>query len=388
MRTTRLKGLICLSLAVGLAAGCDKKEEEGAEEAEDTTGGVTSTGGGAKSDAVALADDVGDLGLSSAFTVTLPTALGGSEVAALNLVEGKRSQEACMMGQTIKEVTERINSVGNFLCHIEAEKDKIKFGTKYAIMFEGQEFGRIFVDNSEASSGKLVLGFCGSGGDGNGKNAELITISGLSEFGPQGSIINSGSYTSDSGESTYASEITFDRSVEGVMDLVGSQLHASSGNSFTRSVTLALKDSGLSVASLASKGSWGGNEFAERGVAKVDGTFGSAVFQSQGSHEGNTYSFARRAYFNVDGAVVESSAVSDEVRIESTEVPAFLAADFAPASASGWVGAGCDTVDEEIELDPNSTVHQACDGKHDDSYVECWSQETFEAGSENVTDLE
>lgn len=383
MRSTRLNGLICLTLAMGLSTGCSKKEDDTADEKEDTAGGVTSTGGGSGSAALAAADDVGDLQLASAFTVALPAALdGGAGGSALALTAGKRSQEACMLGQAIKEVTQRLNSVGNMMCHIEVEKEKIKFGVKYAIMFQGQEFGRIFVDNSEASSGKLVMGFCGTGDGGEGgKNAELITITGLTEFGPKGSVINAGEYTHDGEASSYASEISFDKSVEGVLDLVGSQLHQSGGNSFTRSVTLALKDSGLSVASLASSGTWGGSEFSERGVAKVDGAFGAALFQSQGSHEGNTYSFARRAYFNVDGEVVESSAVSAEVAIEASEVPKYLAADFAPASASGWVGSGCDTVDEEVELNPDSAAHQACDGARDDSHVECWDQGSFESGA-------
>ena len=370
-----------------LISGCQKKDDESEDSSTENGGTVASGGGGGggSTTAVSSATSIDELKLSSAFKVSLPAALSGSGGAGLNLTDSKKSQEACMMGQAIKEVTQRINSVGNFMCHIEIEKDRIKFGIKYAIVSNGMEFGRIFVDNSEAASGKLTLGFCGKGGGDDGEsNREMIVIDGLTAFGPKGSIINSGEYKQDGISSSYSTDITYDKSIEGALDLIGNQLHTAGDNSFRRAIKLALKDNGLNVASLATRGTWQGNEFLERGTAKMNTATGSALFQSSGEHEGQTFSFARRAFFNVEGQVVPKDDVSADVKVEVSELPAFLSDDFAPAKASEWVESGCATVDENVELNPESTEHQACDGDHDDSHTECWSQDSFEAGSENV----
>jgi len=77
-----------------------------------------------KESAVAVVKDVADLKLASAFKLDLPSALTGGSTS-LRLAGGKRSQEACQMGSTVKETTRSLQEVSGFFCHIEIEKDNI-----------------------------------------------------------------------------------------------------------------------------------------------------------------------------------------------------------------------------------------------------------------------
>lgn len=366
--------------ALALSACSAKEAVTPATDSTTPTGG-TSAPTSAEGQAVAEAESFEDLKLAGAFEIDLPDALEGGSSGS-SLVGSKRSQEACMLGETIKEVTQRVQSVGNFACHIEAESDKIKFGKKYKIVFAGQEFGRVYVDDSKIASGIITFGMCGSGDGGDGDyNRELITITGLTDSGPVGSIHNEGGFTYDGQASTYKSAMTFDMSEEGVMVLSAEQAHNQGENSFVRSVDVTLREAGLNVLSLASRGTWGGGGFSERGVAMLEGEYGSAILENSGTYQGNEYSFTRRAFFSEDGLVAtEADVDADALVTAETTLPEFLAATFSPESASGWVGEGCPDFDEVVELDPESPAHAACDGNRDHSQADCWSQDDFESG--------
>jgi hypothetical protein len=380
-----LKSLLSISMLAALSTACDQKEEK--QETESTTPAGTVAGGGSTttstSGSLASATDVGDLKLTSAFSFKLPAALEGEAAASLNLLAGKKSQEACQMGSTIREVTSQLEEIGNFFCHLEVEKERMVFGKKYLINTNGVEFARLYVDNSAIAEGKISIGFCSKHGD-EEANKQLITIDSLSASGPKGSVVNLGTGSYEGQANSWASSVTFDMSAAGIVDLIAEQLHSQDTNSFRRKVELVLAEAGMSHAKLAAKGTWGGNSFLERGAAMFDGTYGSAIFQSQGTHEGQTFSFARRAYFNEPGEVVASSAVPAAVIPPVTDLPAFLAETFEPTAPSGWVGGGCADYDEVIDLNPESEAHAACDSDRNDNHVECWSQDTYESGTENV----
>ncbi len=375
---------VAVSLMLAVQSSCSKDDKKETEEDDSTTAAVGGTGT-SSTKSISSASNVGDLQLKDALTITLPEALAGSSGSGLRLTAALKSQESCQMGETVREVTDSLGEIGGFFCHMEVEKDKIIFGKKYLIRTGGQEFARLYVDNSDIANGKITVGFCSQHGA-DEKNKQLIVLSGLSDAGPKGQVFNEGTYSLEDGTaSSWKSAVTFDMSTSGTVNISSNQRYASGDNIFTRAVELALKSAGISNISLAAKGSWQGNAFLERGAALFDGSFGSAIFQNQGSHEGQTFSFARRAYFNQAGEVLEKAGVPTTVIPEATALPAFLATDFVPASASGWVGEGCPDYDEALDLNVDSAEHQACERNHDNSMSSCWDQSTHQSGTENVT---
>ncbi len=382
MESIMLRSSVSLALAAALTVSCSKKEEK--NETEETAASGTVTGSGSTStESVASASDVSDLKLSTAFSFELPAALRGESAASLNLLSAKKSQEACQMGSTIREVTSQLEDIGNFFCHLEVEKERLLFGKKYLLNTNGVEFARLYVDNSAIAEGKISIGFCSKRGE-EEANKQLITIDGLSATGPKGSVVNLGTGSYEGQAQSWAGSVSFDMSATGIIDLIAEQLHTQDTNSFRRKVELVLKESGISYAKLAAKGTWEGNSFLERGAAMFDGTYGSAIFQNQGSHQGQTFTFARRAYFNEPGEVVAASAVPAAVIPPVSDLPSFLAEDFEPTSPAGWVGGGCADYDEAVDLNPESTEHAACDGDQNQNHTDCWSQDSYESGAENV----
>jgi hypothetical protein len=378
--------ILAMIATAGLAlSGCgEKKEEETSEESTTGTPASGGGGGGTSTDKVAAADDVSDLQLTAAFALKLPAALSGEEAGASLLQAGaKKSQEACQIGQTVRESVRSIESIGNFFCHLEVEKDKIVFGKKFLINTNGVEFAKIFVDNSQAAAGKITIGFCSKHGS-DESNKELIVIDGLTDAGPKGASYNMGTSVYEDKEQSWQQETAFDMSSAGLMNLITSQLHTHDGNTFRRKVELAITEAGLTTAKLAARGSWQGNAFTERGAAMFNGSFGSAIYQNAGSHQGQEFSFSRRAYFSEAGDVLTAADLPSSVIPQVTDVPAFLADDFSPSMPEGWVQQGCPDYDDVVDLDPESAAHQACDNNQDDQR-DCWDQEKFQQGSENVT---
>lgn len=289
------------------------------------------------------------------------------------------------MGQTIADAVRRASEAGNFFCHLEAEKDKLVFGKKIKITTQGNEFARLFVDNSQAD--KIVLGFCSSR-DGE-SNRQLITINKVTEAGPQGTVQNDGTGEWEGNSQSWKSSTTFDATVAGVLELSGKELHTQGEQSFRRQVNLTLADDGKISAVLSSKGSWGGNAFSERGLAKMDDSFGNAVFDSTGMHQEQAYSFLRRAYFKANGDALEAASSSDfaeggALYLALADLPDYLPESFAPDALSGWVAEGCADTEETVELDPESAAHHACEQAPPEQ-LDCWNQDEYTSGTE-VTD--
>lgn len=355
-----------------------------------TTGvgtGTTTSTNGETVNKVASVSSVADLKLAGALAITLPEAFNGSaKVSGLNLLGGKKSQEACMMGMTIYEETRAIGEVAGFFCHLEVEKDRIKFGKKYKLVTKFGEFAKIMVDNSKLSEGKLTIGFCSTqqqGEDSQDRTRQLIVIDSLSENGPKGAIFTDGSGTYQGISQTYGRSQNFDMTVQGVVNLVGKTMHQQTGNTFVREVSLELKEVGISTLKLANKGTSDQGEFFDRGVALVSPEKGSTVFQSKGVFQGQTHEFSRRAHFNKAGEVIASAEVGAELIPALTALPSYLPADFKPDPVTGWVGQDCADFDEEVTLNPESPAHMACEqGEWRD--FNCWQQSDYETSDESI----
>jgi len=345
----------------------------------------TTTNGANK---VGSIESVADLKLAGALAITLPEAFSGrAKTSSLNLLAPKKSQEACLMGMTINEETRSVGEVAGFFCHLEVEKDRLKFGKKYKIVTKFGEFARILVDNSQLSSGKLTIGFCSNHQEGEGsqsRSRQQIVIDSLTENGPKGAIYTDGTGTYQGNAQSYSRSQVFDMSVAGVVSLLGKTMHKQTGNTFVREVSLELKKTGTSTLKLANKGTSANGEFFDRGYALVSETKGSAVFQSKGVFGGQTFEFARRAHFNKAGEVIGSGEVGSELLPAIGAMPSYLPADFKPDPVTGWVGQDCVDFEEEITLDPESPAHKACNLAQDREYG-CWQQADYENSNEQVT---
>ena len=390
-----LAAVVVASALVGCGiTGIEKEDEEEAETKDDGKESGTVVGdGGATTERAKEAEDISELGLSKAFELTLPGALALDDSgSSLNLTSDLKSQEACEMGNTVKEITRSLNEVGNFFCHIEAEKDKIKFGVKTKITFEGNTFAHIWVDTS--GDDKVRIGFCSN--DEYGENNQIIDVTGLSDAGPVGVIINKGTNESDDedypGTQKYHRSVEFDMSLEGTAKVLAQDVHERThedeSDKFNREVLLTLVEEGVSEAIVAARGSWQGGDFSERGRALFDGEYGSAVFENTGTHDGNEYSHSRKAFFDEPGNVVgedasEEFAEDGSLHLNKDDLPEYLSDDFAPIDLDGWVAGGCEGTDAEAELNPDSAEHQACDGdNHKNEHVNCWDEAEFQSGEE------
>ena len=387
MKVKKLINSLGVGLVVAMTVSCAAKDASKTEDTTSTDPSAAGTGSNSATNKVASATSIADLKLAGALAIKLPEAFGGSASgAALRLLAGKKSSEACRMGETIKQATRSLGEVGGFFCHLEVEKDRIKFGKKYRIMTSMGEFARIFVDNSQAASGKLTVSFCQKdSGDGH-SGKQLITIDSLSDAGPKGSILNTGDEVSQSSQQSYESDVEFDMSVAGIVNVIAKQRHESSGQIFTNGIDLSLKSSDVSSLKLASKGSDSerGGTFFDRGAALFDATMGSALFQSKGSDQGGAYEFSRKAFFNSAGDTLAGADVGAGLQPATTAMPSYLPDDFRPEAPTGWAGQDCNDYEEDVTLDPMSPSHAACDQGHDNE-AGCWDPSKYEESGENVT---
>jgi len=387
MRAFPTKRVVTFGVVAAFAVACGGKKDEATTEGDSATPTGVSTGS-TPSNKVGSATSVADFKLAGALAITLPEAFGGApSSSSLALLAGRKSQEACMMGMTISQETRSLGEVGGFFCHLEVEKDRMQFGKKYRIMTKYGEFARIYVDNSQASTGKMSIGFCSNHQEGDGASSrshQLITIDSLTESGPKGSIISDGTGTHEGVAQTFGRSQVFDMSTAGVVSLVGKTMHSQSGNTFVREVGLNLNKTGLSTLKLANKGTSDNGEFFDRGIAYVSSDKGSAVFQTKGSFQGQTFEFTNRAHFSNAGQVLTSAEVGADLQPPVTAIPGYLPADFKPDPLTGWVGQDCPDFDEEITLDPEAGGHQACNQGRDAEY-DCWSQADYERSNEQAT---
>ncbi len=360
MSTTKITFAILTALSIN---ACSKTSED-----EDTSASTTDTNG------LAAVTDVGELKLSS-LQIDLPAALKAN-ASGLRLLAGKRSMDACQMGQTIKEVTSRVGEVANFACHIEAEKANFQFGKKIKLIAGGQEFGRLWVVKD---GDKITFNMCQSGEH---TSRQVIEISKVTSAGPAGSIYSIGS----DGDQSYSTGLTFDFSVENISSIDSTDINQNGENKFARTVKLSINKTGVSSASLASKGTWEGNSFQQRGAAKLGTEYGASLFQNSGTFQDQTFTFSGRSYFNAVGEVVADSATQDflasgTLYVAAADVPSFLAEDASVSLPEGWVKSDCPDTEVDLELNPESEAHQACNDNQDYEYA-CRNSESFEQGTE------
>jgi hypothetical protein len=199
--------------------------------------------------------------------------------------------------------------------------------------------------------------------------------------------LNTGAESSQGSQQSFESAVDFDMSVAGIVNVLAKVRHESSGQIFTNGIDLSLKSSGVSSLKLASKGSDSerGGTFFDRGSALFDATKGSALFQSKGSDQGGAYEFSRKAFFSSAGDTLAGADVGADLQPAVTAMPAYLPDDFRPAAQTGWAGDDCPDFEEDVNLDPMSPSHQACDQGHDDGDAGCWDPSKYEDSNENVT---
>ncbi len=371
-RTTAKKGLLLALSTVALAASSCSKKDSSDESAASS-----------KADLATLSNPA-QLGISTALTVEVPDAYNPS-AASLALASGKKSQEACQMGDPIRSVVRSLSDIKSLFCHVEIEKEKIKFGVKTAINAGGQEFLRIWIDNSKVADGKITVYTCKEG-----KLEQKIDITGVimgtdgKPTGMKGTVQDQGS----EGTQSWARSIVFDKGFTGkYLEISSDDKFSDSSNSgsFARSVQMKLQDVDTEVSKVAmsSKGTWEGQTFSQKGLGLGSSGYGQAIFFNKGSYNGQDFEWTRRSSFDDNGYVVASTASTllgegGALYVNKADIPDYLADDFAPEAPTGW---DCASVDTTVELDPESTDHQACDaGKDDGEGANCWGED-FENGS-------
>lgn len=362
-----------LTIASALSCGTKKEDEVVA---------TTNADGSTKLTELKTADQ---LGVSTALgKLSLPAAYSPT-TAALNLalIAGKKSSDACMMGDGIESATEGIKNIGSFFCHIEAEKDKLVFGTKYTVTSKGAAFAQVWIDNSNAAAGEISLYMCESD-----KLKQAIKITGVKmdaagkPAGIKGSVSHKGAQDTQS----WSSSATFDKGYAGAyFEVSAKDKYADSANSgsFARAVVLKLFDAAteVSTVTMASGGTWGGQAFKQRGMGKGANDFGQALFVNSGTYSGTAFDWTHRSYFTLSTGIV--AAVGDSANfaeggslyIKSTELPDYLAATFEPDAPAGWDCSGATTV---VDLDPDSAAHKACESGRTEG-ANCWGSD-FQEG--------
>ena len=367
-----MKDKIILGLMLSSVAACSSKSADG-ESTDETSGTAQIT-------------SVADLKLSN-LHVTLPDALAANSTA-LRLISNLKSSEACQLGQSITDVTSRLGEVASFACHIEVEKDKIVFGKKTKISFQGQEFGRLLV---EKSGDKVTFAMCQQ------KGKQLIEVSKVTETGAAGSIHSQG--TDESSSASWATALTFDLTEAGTQKIDSVDKYTMGSDINLRAVKLALSKDGVSTVSVSYKGTHQGQSFEQRGAAKFNSTHGATLFRSKGTFaapDGSTQTidFARRSFFTADGTVVSSSSNAafaspdGALYVSPTEIPEYVAASYDLSFPAGWVASGCSDVDVTVELDPESSAHQACpQGGGNGESANCWDQSAYSEGTDATSEL-
>ena len=159
---------------------------------------------------------------------------------------------------------------------------------------------------------------------------------------------------------------------------------------FRRILTIELAEDGVSQLQLSADGDMDGNKFTFRGIGKVDGEFGQAVFSSSMISESLTHDFTSRAYFNSDGVVVGSDAspsfdVGGHLHIAATEVPGALPQNYSPSELplDAWDCVG----EEDLILNmagEKGELHDSCNEEEDYVDDDYCKSESHEPSSEQI----
>jgi hypothetical protein len=352
-------------LVAGLPFACGKSQDTAGTDTNDPTStptGTTNTAAGR----LAAVSDIGSFKLKNALKLKVPKALQKNKGSALNLMAAARSEEACVLGENLKEVVSNVSGMGSFFCHLEVEKDKIKFGKKYKVVDkDGVDAGKIFVDNSAAGTGKVAVNLCFS--DPTMFSGQTITVTDVNENGAQGNVALTYSMpaSAEQSASTGGQSVTFDSLTAKKNLIIAKDLFNAGTTSYRRLAVLDLREGDVSTLGLSSVIRTDSVEIAKRGVSALDDTHGSALLKDKGSYENLPFDYTRRAFFNAAGEVV---AVGDSPKfaeggslfLKADKVPAALDGAFKPDAPSTWIASQCDGVDEELKIDFESEAHKAC----------------------------
>ena len=357
--------IIAALTIVGLAsAGCGKKKS--------------------KDDAFTV-DSIDDMKLSTSLKLTIPsglskaagqsTSLALSGDGPLNLT-GKRSSEACRTIQQADMLFGNLASIGNMMCHLEAESKQLQFGVKYLVKLKeanGTMEMPLWIDNSTA--GTLTMYTCKSG-----SIAEKIVISGASSAGPKGSINFRGS---ESGM-TFASNLDFDFSTSGVKILKGQNTFSQNSDAYASDTNIEIKEPGVSLVKMSNRGSaaaWG--TFEDRGAVRFNGTLGQAIFKGSGSGGTNVYNWSTRNTFDANGLTVANATATADIKVEATDLPAALASGYAVTAASGWDCSTEKTIEVDMVNGSTATAHAKCENNHSSNF-DCFGADFEQGSSETI----
>lgn len=353
--------------------------------------GRSNTGGGKNASVAFSSLNLNTMKISKGLNVKFPQAVKnlGKASSGLNLraeAIGKKSLEACRTAQQVNEVFSLFSLVGRTFCHLEAEWASIEFGKKYNVTLTetggpDERFG-LWVNNSQ--DGKLVIYQCF-----NNQLQQKITIHAATVAGSKGSMLMKFSET-EAG-ATAATDVgvalDFDISMDG-SHLLNAQVSVDSGatSSYKESIGLALNTSGVSTFSSASKGVNGGKEFALRGVMKHNGSQGQAILRAKIFDEeyGGDIFYSSKSTFDAAGLLVENNTANETVKINATNLPAYLTATTTIEQPTGWDCQASENLTLRLVTGGSAAAHQACLASTDSaSFTDC-----FGDGYENGEDEE
>ena len=150
-------------------------------------------------------------------------------------------------------------------------------------------------------------------------------------------------------------------------------------------ISINLQPAGVSSLSVSEAGTWQSYTFNNAGTAKVGSEYGQVLFTSTSSQYPQ-YPWTRRAYFDLDGNVVDASVTADfasgaSLYVANSDVPAALDSSFSADNfaADAW---DCST-EETLTIDmsgENGAAHDACDEKMNEYYEDCYNG--YEDGEE------
>lgn len=207
---------------------------------------------------------------------------GKGDGSSLNLLASKKSREACEIRNMIKEQMQKMKRTGTMMRHFEAESDNIKVGQKYQLSMGSGQSGGLWIRKTDNDN--LRISMCR-----NGEPMSRFTVEGTKDGGAsKGSMIMKHSFSSSNGETSFATNYSYDRhysNPDRTKVLSRSKFSNSNGGGFRSLVAMDLSKEGVSYIKGARNGTFGGATFDNTGAARIDPDFGMALLKM--SHDGD-----------------------------------------------------------------------------------------------------
>ncbi len=244
---------------------------------------------------------------------------------------------------------------------------------------------QIWIDDSELRENQVTVNFCEDS-----QLTQLVVITGVNaEKKSKGSMIVGGEFEFEDGVThSWKRSVTFDNGfTDPIRTVITSKdKFSSSGtetSSFARLLAVDLVEDAASKVSVSENGTWDGSEFANAGASKFDATHGMAKYVGSGSDTGGEYDFSTQSFFDAAWNVLTqgSSAkfkTGGTLSVEDSEVPGLLPANYNPGGfpKGAWdCGASNKAELIEVEINPESKSHNACEANRSDEQNQCWSEE-------------